>query len=171
MTGLATTADLLTGDLALDGVTSQDWIDRAWTEIQGVLSERYVISDTGTELGTGDQALLKTVQSHIATARLIMAQSATGMDNDLDQYAEYLLNEAMSILTAIVSGARNLTGANVVATVANNNLLPEVVSATSTAGVIQPDARSPLDVFDDFTTGRTVTNPWGPGDDTQFSTS
>jgi hypothetical protein len=100
--------DLLLGDLPLGSkVDPRKYIQDAADEIDSVLGFNYVtpidISD-GAPTARYVKLLLKRINNHLASGRLILAVDVGGEDSVLHAYGVSLIQEATAALTQIING-------------------------------------------------------------------
>lgn len=106
-------ADLLLGNIPTpSGTTPQKYVDDGADEIDARIGFKYA-----TPIVVGESAeqrpvklLLKKINNWLASGRLIMALDGGGEDDQLHQYALYLVTEANKALDAIVEGEIILPG-------------------------------------------------------------
>lgn len=104
----STVDDLLLGDMPLGSkVDPIRFVQDAADEIDSVLGFRYVtpidISDESTT-ARHVKLLLKRINNHLASGRLILAVDVGGEDSVLHAYGVSLIQEAIAWLTQIVNG-------------------------------------------------------------------
>jgi phage gp36-like protein len=160
----STIDDLLLGDLPLGSkIDPIRFVQDAADEIDSVLGFRYV-----TPIDVSDSAdtkryvklLLKRINNHLASGRLILAADIGGEDSVLHAYGVSLIQEATAALCQIVNGTVSLEGA------AEN----EVGGASTGPTIINEDERSGVAAFYGFVSrpwwwGRRLEPHWRPGDD------
>jgi phage gp36-like protein len=109
-----TAVDLVTGDmLPPRGITVDKIIADASLEIDSVLGQRYVtpIVFSNRPSSIADANKLRLCCAHLASGRLILASAIGGEDVTLHGYGIYLVNHAMNMLTALVTGKIRLEDA------------------------------------------------------------
>lgn len=114
-TNYSATTDLLTGGVPLSGpVNPQKYVDDAADEIDSKIGHIYQtpidVSESGP-VSRPARLLIKRINNHLATARIIMAVTASSQTLETNAYAERLLREATEALDAIASGDVILDGA------------------------------------------------------------
>lgn len=144
--GWATIDDLLVGDIAIDHIDVDPFIDGAENEINVHLGQFYVlpVSASGYSL-----TLLNLIQGRLASGRLIMAQSAG--DQDILNYGKSLVDFAYERLYTI-GASIDITGATPIS--ANGS--------SRVPGVVDPNAGqpSPFKVYENYVHGD---DPCPPG--------
>lgn len=146
-------SDILTGDLPLPTYLSPiKFVEDAADEIDSMIGFRYTIpvdvSATSTVKAPGI-LLLKRLNSHIATGRLLMAADQSGEETDVHKYALFLLQSALTTLQNISDGVVTLPGAGTAPVDPNN---PQTVPL-----LYNKDIESGVEAFYDR-----VANPWYP---------
>lgn len=112
MVAYCSTDDLLLGNVPVPA-TAQTYVDTAAEEMDSILGLRYV---TPVELDEQNPKqrpfflLLKRINAWLASGRLLMALDAGGEDDQVHQYAERLVNEALMALKQIADGSILLPG-------------------------------------------------------------
>jgi phage gp36-like protein len=102
--------DLLTGDIPVVGRAGLDvskFIQDAADEIDSKIGFRYATPVAG-DAPRPVLLLLKRINSHLATGRLIMAADAAGQRTELHAYGVSLIREAHESLDAIAAGTVDL---------------------------------------------------------------
>jgi hypothetical protein len=139
--------DLLIGATALPkGMEPQKYVDDAANEIDSKIGFIYVtpvdISETSTTKRPV-RLLLKRLNNHLATGRLITALSSNSQRTDLQPYGASLIREVLAVLDRIESGDLILAGAELVA--------PEGDEELPTSGplIFNVDAESNVEAFYD----------------------
>lgn len=149
MAGYCATTDLLYGNIPLPtGITAQKFVDDAAEEIDSYIGMTYLtpVDINASELARPVKLLLKRINSHLATGRLILAVTANGEDDRLHAYGASLVTESLATLQAISDGEVTLIGA------APANADDVAVTGPMIANV---DAESNVEAF----YGR-IANPW-----------
>lgn len=112
MTAYCTAADVLLGNVPVPA-SAGDYVQKAADEMDSMLGMRYV---TPIVLNEGDPVqrpgflLLQRINAWLASGRLLMALDAGGEDDQLHQYAKFLLEESMAALKALADGSTTLPG-------------------------------------------------------------
>jgi hypothetical protein len=128
--------DLLTGNIPVPAnLEPQKYVDDAADEIDSKIGFVYVTPidvTSGSEVPRPARLLLKRINVHLATGRLLLAAAAGQEESQLHAYGWSLIKEANSALDQIASGSIPITGAvllpgneEVVTAVIVNNLDPE----------------------------------------------
>jgi hypothetical protein len=101
----STVQDLMFGSVPLP-VDPERWITAADEEIDASIGRLYVtpISFPGSTEARPAKLLIKKTSAMLATGRAIMAIDAGSQENNLHQYAAYLVREACKTIAAIASG-------------------------------------------------------------------
>lgn len=107
--------DLLTGNIPTPALlTPQKFVDDAADEIDSYLGQKYttplVLLSTDPAQRPG-YLLLKRINSHLATGRLILAVSAGGEDKNLNAYGKSLVDESIAALQELTEGNYVIVGA------------------------------------------------------------
>jgi hypothetical protein len=107
--------DLLVGATALPkALVPQMYVDDAANEIDSIIGFIYKtpvdISETSTAVRPV-RLLLKRLNNHLATGRLITAMSSNSQRTDLQPYGASLIREVLAVLQQIQSGDLVLDGA------------------------------------------------------------
>lgn len=113
MASYCDTGDLLLGNVPVPASAAR-YVQDAADEIDSVLGSQYVtpiILDENIPAQRSGFLLLKRINAHLASGRLIMALDAAGEDDQLHQYAEYLLRQALEALRQIQDGSIIIPGA------------------------------------------------------------
>ncbi len=149
--------DLLTGDIPTSQFTPpQKFVQDAADEIDTYLGSRYATPIVLVVEGSRYPAslLLKRLNSHIATGRLIMAAAASQEESELHAYGRGLVNEALKILRSIANGETDLRG--------YEDTLYDSYEVPVGPAVMNPDPYSRVEAFygnfpvHDMTTPRSV---------------
>lgn len=150
MAAYSTVDDLLLGDIPISSkVDKEKFVDAAAEEIDSRIGHIYALPLTG--LASHSQLLLKRINNHLATGRLILAVDAGG-DDALHAYGLSLINGALGELAAIANGMIDLVGADRV---------PGTAELTGPA-IVNADAYSATEAFEQFAfNGQLAT--WRPG--------
>lgn len=110
--------DLLVGATALPkGMDPQKYVDDAANEIDSTIGFIYVtpvdVSETSS-VKRPVRLLLKRLNVHLATGRLITAMSSNNQRTDLHPYGASLIKEVVAVLQQIATGDITLAGAALV---------------------------------------------------------
>lgn len=112
MTSYCTAADLLLGNIPTPS-DADTYVQDAADEIDSLLGMRYespiVLSEDDPVQRPG-ALLLKRINVWLASGRLIMALDGAGEDDQVHQYAKYLMTEAKSALQNLSDGSIILPG-------------------------------------------------------------
>jgi len=110
--------DLLLGDLPLGAAVDREkYVADAADEIDSAIGHVYATPVDMTEGGPvarHSRLLLKRINNHLATGRIILAVSIGGEDDSLQAYGRSLIREAHAALGDIATGAVELIGAETV---------------------------------------------------------
>lgn len=106
--------DLLNGNIPLPGYLDKEkFVTDAADEIDSKIGHLYEtpvdVSETST-VPRWTRLLLKRINNHLASGRLLMAADAGGEDDRVHAYALFLIQEATAALDQIASGEIKLTG-------------------------------------------------------------
>lgn len=108
MTAYCTADDLLTGDIPIPSyLDANSVVQDAADEIDSKIGHLYETPVDVTPSGPAARwvkLLLKRLNVHLATGRLLMAADAGGEDDRVHAYASYLIREANAAINKIVSG-------------------------------------------------------------------
>lgn len=151
----ATESDLLLGDMLTDTLDISNYLAIAWREIESELGFVYVLPLPNT-LDQASNALLRTVHAKLTSGRIILAQSSG--DDEVNSYGRWMVNDALRDLKSIVAGIPELAGTGL----ERRTLAGVGADNRADPRVIQYDAQSPFDAFDNFVGGRLYT-PFTPG--------
>jgi phage gp36-like protein len=135
------TEDLLLGNVPLPG-TAMKYVTDAADEIDSNLGAMYVtpiVLDENVPAQRSGFLLLKRINAWLASGRLLMALDAAGEDDQVHQYAKYLVDGAMLALQKITDGSITIPGAEPV-----NPDVPRVTGPMASWG----DDTSPVEAFD-----------------------
>jgi hypothetical protein len=105
--------DLLLGNVPVPS-SAEKYIEQAADEIDSYLGLQYVtpvILDEANPKYRSGSLLLKRINIWLASGRLLMALDAAGEDDQVHQYAERLVNEALAALKMITDGSIVIPGA------------------------------------------------------------
>lgn len=109
-----TVADLLIGDIRTSGqLDPQKYVNDAADEIDskiGFVYETPIPIDATSPTPRPVVLLLKRLNSHLASGRLILAGTISAEDKQLNAYGEDLVRESMGAIEAIASGTVLLDG-------------------------------------------------------------
>lgn len=107
--------DLLLGDLPLGATIDRvRYVQDATDEIDSAIGSVYATPIDMTEEGPvarHSRLLLKRINNHLATGRIILAVAVGGEDDSLHAYGVSLIREAHGALGQIATGAIDLEGA------------------------------------------------------------
>lgn len=144
--------DLLIGDLPLGPAHDPvQFINAAADEMDSYIGRRYVLPLPLGSLDVVSTLVLKRINAHLASGRLILSLAIASEDERLHAYGEYLVREAMRDLLAIRDGDLLLDGAEEVSTGADADAGPTIINH---------DEQSGVDTFyGEFTYG----SVWAPG--------
>lgn len=110
-----TVDDLLIGNIPTPAyVNKQKYVDDAADEIDSYLGARYVTPIVLTPSLPAERPsalMLKRINAHLASGRLILATAAGGEDTELHAYGASLVREALAGLMQLAAGEPPLTGA------------------------------------------------------------
>lgn len=104
--------DLLLGNIPTQSVDSEKYVNDACDEIDSKLGFMYatpIVVDEAPQ-NRPTRLMLKRLNVWLASGRLIMALDSGGQDDQLHQYALYLVSEATKTLEAILNGEIVLPG-------------------------------------------------------------
>lgn len=111
----STEADLLIGDqTTIAPAVKTQFVLAATDEIDTYVGQVYETPIDIVDPGSVDRSaalLIKKLAQHISTGRLLMSIDQAGEDNKPNAYAQYLLDDALATLRAIVDGDIVLPGA------------------------------------------------------------
>lgn len=114
MAAYCTTGDLLTGDIPTTAaLTPEKAVQDAADEIDSKIGFRYSTPVDITPTGPTPRPvtlLLKRLNAHLASGRLIMAAAASGSQDNVHAYGASLVREASRTLNAIADGTLDLDG-------------------------------------------------------------
>lgn len=148
------TADLIIGDIPLQAGVSDSYVVNAALEIDSYLAGIYVTPITANleEDPRGQQTMLvlKKINAHLASGRILTSLAAGGEDNQTHAYGLLLLKQSHEALAQLATGAPDLYGA-VKHTVTNESHGRGAVYGT--------DAYSQVDVFYDTAMPGGIANP------------
>lgn len=112
----------LVGDMLLGDIPSprdaDKWVQDAADEIDTKLGFRYVtpiVVDETVAANRITTLLLKRINNHLASGRLVCAKAASGSQQEVHQYGMSLIREALLALDALASGEMTLPGATFLA--------------------------------------------------------
>ena len=107
--------DLLIGNIPTPVyVDKQKYVDDAADEIDSYLGARYVtpiVLEPTLPAQRPSALMLKRINAHLASGRLILAAAAGGEDTELHAYGASLVREALAGLMQLASGEIVITGA------------------------------------------------------------
>lgn len=115
MVGYCATTDLLMGEIPLPSyVDPQKYVDDAKDEIDSYVGNLYATPLTMDESGPmarPARLLIKRINAHLATGRLILAIASPEENKNLHAYGYSLVAESIAALNAIAAGEVTLDGA------------------------------------------------------------
>jgi phage gp36-like protein len=155
----STVDDLLLGDLQTSRTLDKEqFVNDAADEIDSTIGSRYkvpIATANGT-VAAHSLLLLKRLNNHIATGRLILAVAAPNEQATLHAYGKDLLKNALEVLCKIRDGEVIIEGAE-----ASDSLSTGVLGPVG----INADAYSAVDTFEQFVMGGASYYPplWQPG--------
>lgn len=136
--------DLLTGNIPVPAnLSPQKFVDDAADEIDskiGFVYETPIDVTTGSTVPRPARLLLKRVNVHLATGRLLLAAAAGQEDSQLHAYGWSLIKEATAALEQIANGSIPITGAE---------LLPSADGVVTAIIVDNLDPESSVEAFYD----------------------
>lgn len=106
-------ADLLLGNVPTPASASI-YVQEAADEMDSIIGLQYVtpvVLDPNIQVQRSGFLLLKKINVWLASGRLLMALDAGGEDDQLHQYAKYLVDQALMALAQIQDGTVILPGA------------------------------------------------------------
>lgn len=106
--------DLLLGDIPTPR-DSEKFVQDATDEINSKLGLRYVVPivvDQTVSANLVTVLLLKRINNHLASGRLVCAKAASGSQQEVHQYGMSLIREAEAALSQLMSGDMTLPGAS-----------------------------------------------------------
>lgn len=140
-TAYCTDSDLMLGNIprppSSSSNSAQQYVDLAGDEIDAALGFKYetpLVFDSSTAQRPS-RLLVKKINIHIATGRMLMAAHAAGSDDQVHQYAKYLLEAGLGALKAIVDGDIDLVGPTPTAPDASTATGPRVFSGDAESNV------------------------------------
>lgn len=149
MTAYCDPDDLLVGDVSVDPLELDKFINSAYEDITASLGHVYVTPIDSSSLEEHVQLLLKKINVLIASGRFLMSRS---MDRDeTDPYATSLLREGRGLLKQIETGQLLLSGVTRTVGAAEGNA-PTITNH---------DARSAVDTF--YGETGSYRDVWRPG--------
>ena len=157
MTAYCATTDMVNGNIPIPSyMSAQKIVDDAADEIDSRIGHVYttpVVLDTNDPKTRPARLLLKRINAHLATGRLILALDSGGEDDRLHAYGFNLVKESLEALNAIASGQVTLEGAT--------SLLDD--SSRQTAVIVNNvDAESNVEAFYDRVASPAYTYGYGP---------
>jgi len=111
----------------------------------------YVVPIDLDALPAHEKSLLKTINAQMATGRLIMSRSSAGQENQVNQYALFLLKQAEADLMAIANGHVDLHASRVDSNLDPLGTLPDPTTTdryARTPTAWNPDAVSAVTLFE-----------------------
>lgn len=142
MTTYCEVGDLLLGNIPVPA-SAATYVQSACDEMDSRLGLRYVtpiILDVNVPAQRPGFLLLKRINAWLASGRLIMALDAGGEDDQVHQYAERLIKEALLALDMVVDGTIIIPGAEPV-----NPDAPQITGPLAAWG----DDTSPVEAYDE----------------------
>lgn len=110
------TSDMKHGNVPIASyIDPQEYVNDAADEIDSYIGTVYVTPVPVTEESTTSRParlLLKRINAHLATGRMLQALDAAGQDDRLHAYATSLIRESLAALRAIAGMELILEGAN-----------------------------------------------------------
>ena len=107
--------DLLIGDIPTPAyLDKQKFVDDAGDEIDSWLGARYVTPIVLQESLPAQRPsflMLKRINAHLASGRLLLSAATGGEDTDLHRYGWQLIQDALAALRSLVAGEPVLVGA------------------------------------------------------------
>lgn len=136
--------DLLIGDTRIDGIVDkQKMIASAADEIDGMIGHIYktpiVVSDPDG-IGRPTKLLLKTINNHLATGRIILTITEPDEKNNLNALGKYYVNLALSALQQVVDRQIVLPNVELITS-------PDGNSANIGPRIVNGDPGSLVDLF------------------------
>lgn len=113
MTTYSEVGDLLLGDIPAPR-DAEKWVQDATDEIDSKLGMRYVVPIVVDQTVSANKVtvlLLKRINNHLASGRLVCAKAASGSQQEVHQYGMSLIREAELALNQLASGDMTLPGA------------------------------------------------------------
>lgn len=151
-------ADLLLGNIPTPAyIDKQKSVDAAAEEMDSYLAMQYVtpisqqIIDNPVNRRT--MLVLKRINAHLATGRIITAAAAGAEDSEIHAYGKMMLDQALSALAQLATGTPSLDGATPV----DNNK----DEANNRPSVVNGDPYSQVDAFYDIATPGSMMAPGG----------
>lgn len=139
----AGTVDLLVGDIPLGGALDPvKYVNDAADEIDSKIGFRYTTPVNSTLRPV--TLLLKRLNAHLATGRLVLAATISAEDERLNAYGQSLVDEVMLTLEAIASGELPLPGATI-----NPDVPTQESTSTEPILMGQKDPESQVEAFYD----------------------
>lgn len=142
MTGYCKADDLLLGNIPRPPSQSQNdaqkYVDQAAEEIDAALGFKYqtpLVFDENNATQRPSRLLIKKINVHIATGRLLMAADAAGSDDQVHQYAKYILETGTQALQMIVNGDVELVGPQPINATGSSASGPRVFSGDTESNV------------------------------------
>lgn len=114
------------------------YISRAAEEIDAAIGFRYltpVVFSAETAVNRPARLLLKQINSWLAAGRILLATAAPGEDDQLHQYAKYLVDQATMALMSIVDGSVILPGIDPVNPEVPISSGPQIANLDTNSGV------------------------------------
>jgi len=159
-TTYSTVDDLLIGDIPLGSrVDANKFVQDAADEMNSVLGFRYQVPITTCDGSPHIALLLKRINNHLATGRLILAVAAGSEDSLVHAYGLKLIEEAIQWLNQIVQGQIFLECAIPV----------DTTSGLDDSGptIFNQDANSAIEAFYEYAmtpwSGTVIGPIWEPG--------
>jgi len=109
--GYCEISDLLLGDMTLSpDINHYDYINGTADEMNGMLGQRYVLPLALDSAPAWVTLKLKTINSKLATGRLIQSLAIAHEDNSVHDYGQKLIDGAITDLNSILNGGTALPG-------------------------------------------------------------
>lgn len=155
---------LLLGDMQVSSKTNVTaYVEDAASEIDSIIGVRYKTpidtAEATTVLAHHSVALLRKLNNHLASGRLIMAEAIGGEDTSVHAYGVFMVRSALRELQQIANGEIDLDGAEEWPDAGGDDTTgPSVANEDATAGVAA--------FYDEFmrAPGTSLNPPvWSPG--------
>lgn len=134
----------VTGDLLLGNVptpaSAATYVQSTADEMDSIIGLQYVtpvVLDVNVQAERAGALLLKRINAWLASGRLLMALDAGGEDDQLHQYAKYLVDQALMALGQIADGTIILPGADPVNPGDNQRVTGPLASFEDDASVVE----------------------------------
>ena len=142
MATYAVLGDLLTGNIPMPAyLDPAKYLQDAADEIDSKIGHVYVtpIDVNSSAVTHPTRLLLKRINAHLASGRLLMAAAASAEQQTVHAYAERLVKESQAALCAIAEGKVKLEGATVI----------QIDAAPTVPLIYNKDLESHVDAFYD----------------------